>query len=132
MDPREWHVVSVLFHILALFFREICACLFFSNSILLLQYYYLSMEALLPLKSTLPHAGQGAFSQYHVKRDEIVIPAPLLQIMDKDVLTVYKDGNRIGDQLLLNYCFGHAESSFLLCPDTQVSVCLTGVGNNLG
>lgn len=80
------------------------------------------MENLLPLKSTLPHAGFGAFSQYHIKRDEIVIPAPLLQILDKDVLTVYKDGEYIGNQLLLNYCFGHPQSSLLLCPDTQAEL----------
>eukprot|EP00977_Amphora_coffeiformis_P011526 scaffold2768_cov161-Amphora_coffeaeformis.AAC.2 len=80
------------------------------------------LENLLPFKSTLPHAGQGAFSQYHLKKGDIIMPAPLLQIMDKDVLDIYTNGQRIGEQLLLNYCFGHPQSSMLLCPDTQAEL----------
>ena len=80
------------------------------------------LENILPYKSTLPHAGQGAFAQYHIRAGDIVMPAPLLQIMDKDVLVIYKNGNRIGEQLLLNYCFGHSDSSLLLCPDTQAEL----------
>lgn len=80
------------------------------------------LESLLPFKSTLPHAGQGAFAQYHVSAGDIVIPAPLLQIMDKDVLQIYDKGNWIGTQLLLNYCFGHPESTLLLCPNTQAEL----------
>lgn len=77
------------------------------------------LENLLPFTSTLPHAGQGAFAQYRIAAGDIVIPAPLLQVMDKEILDIYSDGVRIGKQLLLNYCFGHAQSTLLLCPDTQ-------------
>jgi len=80
------------------------------------------LENLLPFKSTLPQAGQGAFSQYHIKAGEIIMPAPLLQIMDKEVLDIYTNGVRVGEQLLLNYCFGHPQSSMLLCPDTQAEL----------
>ena len=80
------------------------------------------LENLLPFSSTLPHAGQGAFAQYHISKGDIVIPAPLLQIIDKDVLDIYSDGVRVGQQLLMNYCFGHPQSSFLLCPDTQAEL----------
>jgi hypothetical protein len=79
------------------------------------------LENLIPLPSTLLQAGQGAFAQYRIQKDEIVMPAPLLQIMDREVLALYseEDESRINDQVLINYCFGHAESTLLLCPDTQ-------------
>lgn len=80
------------------------------------------LENLLPFQSTLPHAGQGAFAQYHIRAGDIVIPAPLLQIMDKGVLDVYEHGTLLGTQLLINYCFSHPESTLLLCPDTQAEL----------
>ena len=80
------------------------------------------LENLRPMRSTLPQAGQGAFAQYAIAQGDIVMPAPLLQVADKDVLKVYQDGNFVGYQLLLNYCFGHPQSSLLLCPDTQAQL----------
>ena len=79
------------------------------------------LENILPSRSTLPHAGQGAFAQYAIRKGEIVMPAPLLQIMDRRALELYdeRSGKRVNDQLLLNYCFSHPESTLLLCPDTQ-------------
>ena len=79
------------------------------------------LENILPLPSTLKHAGQGAFAQYHMRKGEIVMPAPLLQIMDREALAMWDEetGGRLNDQLLLNYCFGHSEATLLLCPDTQ-------------
>ena len=78
------------------------------------------LERLTARKSNLAHAGQGAFAQHRMKKGEIIVPAPLIQIADKDVLGIYdKKGNRTGSQLFLNYCFGHRESSLLLCPETN-------------
>lgn len=99
------------------------------------------LDNLVPRKSTLPHAGQGAFAQYFVPKGAIVVPAPMLHIVNKDVLLIHEmnddeddddaddDGDDESDddivesqpkwQLLLNYCFGHNESSLLLCPDTN-------------
>lgn len=79
------------------------------------------LENLIPLRSTIKQAGQGAFAQYAMKKDSIIMPAPLLQIMDRDALVLFDEetGARVNDQLLLNYCFAHPESSMLLCPDTQ-------------
>jgi hypothetical protein len=80
----------------------------------------LCLENLIPGKSNIQQAGQGAVAQYPLKKGEIVVPAPLLQIMDRDVLATYDmDGKKVGTQLILNYCFGHGESSLLLCPDTN-------------
>jgi hypothetical protein len=80
----------------------------------------LCVENLIPGKSKIQQAGQGAIAQYPLKKGEMVVPAPLLQIVDRDVLATYDmDNQKVGPQLLLNYCFGHAESSLLLCPDTN-------------
>jgi len=78
------------------------------------------LEHLVARKSTLPHAGQGAFAQHRIRKGEIVVPAPLIHIDDRDVLAVYDEyGDRTGTQLLMNYCLGHSESSLLLCPETN-------------
>jgi len=81
-----------------------------------------------PGRSTLPFAGRGAIAQRFIARGEVVVPVPLIQIMDKDVLTIWKEvENENGDldevptgkQLLMNYVFGHEESSLLLFPITN-------------
>lgn len=78
------------------------------------------LENLIARKSQLPHAGQGGFAQYRIRKGEIVVPTPLLHIDDSEVLGIFDDdGNRTGTQLLMNYCFGHPNSSMLLCPETS-------------
>jgi hypothetical protein len=78
------------------------------------------LENTVARKSLLPHAGNGAFTQYKIRKGEMIVPAPLLQIPYKDVLEIYGRGKHSrGTQLLLNYCFGHKESTMLLCPDTS-------------
>ena len=81
-----------------------------------------------PGRSNLPFAGRGAIAQRFIGRGEIVVPVPLIQIMNTDLLTLWKkvqndkgdwDKVPVGKQLLLNYCFGHDESSLLLCPITN-------------
>jgi len=80
----------------------------------------LCVENLVMGRSRIPQAGHGAIAQYPIAKGEMVVPAPLLHIADKDVLAIYdEDGNRKGTQLLMNYCFGHNESSLLLCPNTN-------------
>lgn len=86
------------------------------------------LEHLVPNKSTLPNAGIGGFAQYGVKEGEIVVPAPVLHTVHKEILTLYETGVKViedpekyklGKGLLYNYCFGHSESSMLLCPLTS-------------
>ncbi|GFH46679.1 hypothetical protein CTEN210_03153 [Chaetoceros tenuissimus] len=73
------------------------------------------LDNLVPRQSTNTMAGKGAFAQRSMKAGDVIVPVPLLQITDRDALKMppFK-----GDkwQLLLNYCFGHEESSLLLCP----------------
>jgi len=90
------------------------------------------LDNLIPKKSTLSQAGQGAFTQRSISKGSLVVPVPLLAITDRKGLNMYplnrhRETGRMeratdketGSQLILNYCFGHNESSFLLCPNTN-------------
>ena len=95
--------------------------------------------------STLPHAGRGAFTRRPIAQGETVAPVPLIHIAHRSIFDMYETLNvthhQYGypmsksdekkrrrklflgqgkepahQQLLLNYCFGHAETDILLCP----------------
>mmetsp|Transcript_17838 Transcript_17838/g.48513 ORF Transcript_17838/g.48513 Transcript_17838/m.48513 type:complete len:842 (+) Transcript_17838:153-2678(+) len=82
--------------------------------------------------STLPDAGRGAFAKRFLKEGDIIAPAPLLTVKrgDLDIFEAKKvDGNyrhyldmdrKIGEELLLNYAFGHKDSNLLLVPYSPV------------
>lgn len=82
------------------------------------------MENLVLGDSQIQQAGHGAIARYSIAKDEVVVPVPLLRIMDSEVLNspqfehfhAYGDDDKATKQLLLNYCFGHPESTMLLCP----------------
>eukprot|EP00980_Cylindrotheca_fusiformis_P010646 scaffold2366_cov115-Cylindrotheca_fusiformis.AAC.20 len=84
--------------------------------------------------STIPHAGRGAFARRFIGKGEVVSPAPLIHLPNRNVMKMYdgmvaKDPDEgsedvllrdttkeYHEQLLLNYCFGHRDSTLLLCP----------------
>jgi hypothetical protein len=77
--------------------------------------------------STLPQAGRGAFSRRAFPKDAIITGSPLLLILDRTYLNIYgkmkikkkwvrDPDNVVGQQLLLNYCMGHVDSTLLLVP----------------
>ena len=83
--------------------------------------------------STLPQAGRGAFAVRNIPSGHVVAPVPLIHIPNREILSQYlgaythtgrykrRVDQPIHFQLLLNYCFGHAESTLLLCPYGIVS-----------
>lgn len=83
--------------------------------------------------SLIPQAGRGAFAIRDIPRGHVVAPVPLIQIPDRDILTMYlgkynsmgeyirDQSSPIHQQLLLNYCFGHPTTTLLLCPYGVVS-----------
>lgn len=86
------------------------------------------VDNIAPGRSTLPFAGRGAIAQRFISGGEVVVPVPLIQIMDRDALIIWKEVQNengdwdevpVGKQLLLNYCYGHDLSSLLLCPITN-------------
>lgn len=87
------------------------------------------MDNIRPGKSTIPQAGRGAFATRFIPKGGLVAPAPLIHIANKQELVMYdvlpEDENNlvhrnvsrpIHHQLLLNYCFGHPNSTVLLSP----------------
>jgi hypothetical protein len=103
-----------------------------------LQTYGACMDHLYVESSKLlPHAGRGVFTSRPFKSGSIVASVPLIHIPDRKALTMYGESmynhglqsdepirnetDPIHQQLLLNYCFGHKQSSLLLCPYGIVS-----------
>lgn len=83
------------------------------------------MDNLVAGASTIPHAGRGAFARRDLATGTSIAPIPLIHIPDKSVLDMHdvdadegfrKSEDVLHQQLLLNYCFGHPESSMLLLP----------------
>ncbi|KAL7466642.1 hypothetical protein ACHAXS_006941 [Conticribra weissflogii] len=88
------------------------------------------IDNLRPGISTVTQAGRGAFATRFIPKGKRIAPSPLIHIPSKDILLMYGIANEqtyvdadyrnssdiIGLQLLLNYCFGHIESTLLLCP----------------
>mmetsp|Transcript_4592 Transcript_4592/g.6515 ORF Transcript_4592/g.6515 Transcript_4592/m.6515 type:complete len:636 (+) Transcript_4592:185-2092(+) len=96
----------------------------------------LCLDKVRPGRSTIYQAGGGAFATRLIKEGSMVIPAPLLNIVDRAELLMYpleydeekdemvqtygedEDKEPVGEQIMTNYCFGHTKSSLLLCPQT--------------
>ena len=78
------------------------------------------LDNLQPGISKIKDAGRGAFARRFLPKDSIVAPVPVVQITKKDALRTVRvkadDSVEEGWQLLLNYCFGHPQSSVLFFP----------------
>jgi len=83
--------------------------------------------------STIKQAGRGAFARRFIPKGGIVAPAPSIH-MPRHILDMYPieydeygimyfdtSGEPIHYQLMLNYCFGHRNSSVLVCPYGAIS-----------
>mmetsp|Transcript_26489 Transcript_26489/g.40975 ORF Transcript_26489/g.40975 Transcript_26489/m.40975 type:complete len:651 (-) Transcript_26489:54-2006(-) len=70
-------------------------------------------------RSDLPDAGRGAFARKAFAMDDVLLPLPLLQLRRRDLVTDENSGTT--NQLLLNYCFGDADSSMVLFPYSSTS-----------
>ncbi|KAL7554351.1 hypothetical protein ACHAWF_017807, partial [Thalassiosira exigua] len=86
------------------------------------------VDNIVPGPSSIPHAGRGAFATRFIPRGGLVAPAPLVHIADKATMNMYAEtvgphGNMVRDeeklvsrQIILNYVFGHPNSTVLLFP----------------
>ena len=71
-------------------------------------------------QSELSGLGNGAFAQRDIKKGELIIPA-LLYAIDKSELMIPTETG-VTYNPLVNYCFGHDESSVLLCHVTPAAL----------
>jgi SET domain len=87
------------------------------------------LDNIQPRISTIRQAGRGAFATRRIKKGDVITPMPLVHVFRRH-MEIY-DGNNYDDmnssfwkdgkQLLLNYCYGHPDSSLLLFPYAPVS-----------
>lgn len=101
-----------------------------------LDKYATCVDNLVAKVSTIPEAGRGAFATRDLKKGQIIAPVPLLHIAKDDVTFMFdiivetlQDGGVTaaydmdkprGQQLLINYCFAHPESSMILFPTSPM------------
>jgi hypothetical protein len=86
------------------------------------------MDNLKPGPSLIPHAGRGAFATRPIPSGKLVTPVPLIHIPDRAILEMHaiddsvvgehvrESDDLIGQQLLLNYVYGHRDSSMVFFP----------------
>lgn len=77
------------------------------------------LDNIIPGTSLIEHAGRGAFATRDLEQDSIIAPVPVLSLSKSslEILKQRQDGTvEKATQLLLNYCYGHANSSTLLYP----------------
>jgi hypothetical protein len=70
-----------------------------------------------PDKSKIKGAGRGAFASNFIPKGTRIAPAPLVAV-DRELIMTNTTGKKrtAKPQLLLNYCFGHVNSSLLFYP----------------
>lgn len=88
------------------------------------------IDQIRPGLSSIPHAGHGAFATRDMPKDSLITISPLLHVVDYQWLNQYNFTESLQNpgtwyrmvdevismQLSINYCFGDAESTLLLCP----------------
>lgn len=97
------------------------------------------LDNIYPHPSTLRQAGQGAFASRSMSAGETIAPIPtMIQVTNLTSLDIFQMGyyvdefqnvqarknssNPVSQQLLINYCFGHDNSSLLLCPASNANL----------
>jgi hypothetical protein len=76
------------------------------------------MDNMRPRKSRIKEAGRGAFATRDLAGKSIVAPVPVALIHRDELRKRNKYNQQHVHQLLLNYCFGHKSSSWLLFPSS--------------
>jgi hypothetical protein len=82
--------------------------------------------------STIPNAGRGAFATRNIRKGETITVTPMVHVASTDLMDMYPiktessgstnktlydhSDKALEQQLLINYAFGHPESSLLLVP----------------
>mmetsp|Transcript_14027 Transcript_14027/g.20053 ORF Transcript_14027/g.20053 Transcript_14027/m.20053 type:complete len:1073 (-) Transcript_14027:239-3457(-) len=84
----------------------------------------LCIDNIRPGKSSIKQAGKGAFATREILKGNVISPAPLVHVKRSDLHMYFESESsgieKIGEQLLLNYCYGHPESSLLFFPYAPV------------
>ncbi len=78
-------------------------------------------------QSTIHEAGRGAFATRNLSKGEVIAPLPMihlhrdkLQMFNENEENISNDERMKKHQLVLNYCYGHKDSSLLMFPYSPV------------
>lgn len=76
------------------------------------------LDHIRPGRSSLRQAGQGAFATRKIKQGQVIAPMPVLHILrsELELYTSEPEYQLMGHQILLNYGYGHPDSSIILLP----------------
>jgi hypothetical protein len=104
------------------------------RSLSFLQKYGLCMDHVYAAPSTIPNIGRGAFAKRSLSKGSMVVPIPLTHVADKAIFNMYpltiepesgklvrESDTVISQQLIVNYCFGHPESTMLFYPSGSMT-----------
>jgi hypothetical protein len=85
-----------------------------------LRTHSMCLDNLRPGPSRIDHAGRGVFAARFIDQGDVVAPVPVLPLLRQSLqITRHKqkkDEVWHSQQLLLNYCYGHPDSSLLFFP----------------
>jgi hypothetical protein len=88
-----------------------------------LKAHSMCLDNLRPGPSRIDHAGRGVFAARFIDQGAVVAPVPVLPLLRQSLqITRHKKEPKQSDgvvhlqQLLLNYCYGHPDSSLLFFP----------------
>lgn len=63
--------------------------------------------------------GRGAIAARFLAKGELIVPVPLLHLLDRSLFESVEEQHMSFNELMLNYCFGHSESTLIMCPVTN-------------
>lgn len=63
--------------------------------------------------------GRGAIAARFLAKGELVVPVPFLHLLERSLFEKLPKGGFWSDELILNYCFGHSQSTMVMCPVTN-------------
>lgn len=78
------------------------------------------MDNMRPRKSRIKGAGRGAFATRDLAKNSIVAPVPVALVHRDELRKRNHRNQKEVNQLLLNYCFGHKSSNWLLFPYSPI------------
>ena len=64
--------------------------------------------------------GRGAIAARFLPKGELVVPVPFLHLLDRYLFEKLPRGDAQSyEEVILNYCFGHSQSTLVMCPVTN-------------
>ena len=63
--------------------------------------------------------GRGAIAARSLTKGELVVPVPFLHLLDRSLFEKDSESSMSFTDVIINYCFGHSQSTLVMCPVTN-------------